>query len=271
MNNLTQRAQIHYEAAGLLPKVRAALATFGPEETVLTMSQLAALDQFHTRGLLATDELAKAAGLTAGMTVLDLGCGIGGPARYLAATHDVHVTGVDLSHSFIETARYLSQRCKLADRTTFLVGDVSDPPVSDGSVDRVFLQHVAMNVADRVALYRAIRRVLKPGGRLATYDIVARGGDPYFPVPWASTPEGSHLLSEDATREALTGAGLSIELWRDDTDVVAQWFAALQAGEQPAAVSLALLLGQDFTVMTRNLARSLREGRVGVLTAIARS
>jgi SAM-dependent methyltransferase len=271
MNTPTQRAQTsqtHYGGAGLLAKVQTALAAFGPEETVLTVPQLAMLNQFHTRGMLATGEIAEAMGLTAGMAVLDLGCGIGGPARYLAATYDVHVTGIDLSPSFIDTARYLSQRCDLGDRTTFLAGDATDPPVADGSIDRVFMQHVAMNIADRGALYRAIRRVLKLGGRFATYDIVAKDGAPHFPVPWAATPDSSHLLTEAETREALIAAGFSIDLWRDDTGAASHWFTALPAGGLPTGPSLALVLGADFAAMTGTLARNIREGRVGVLTAI---
>ncbi len=269
MDTPTQRTQTHYGGAGLIAKVQGALAVFGPEETVLTVPQLAMLDQFHTRGMLATGELAEAMGLEAGMTVLDLGCGIGGPARYLAANYDVRVTGVDLSASFVDTARYLSRRCALDDRTTFLAGDATEPPVAEGSIDRVFLQHVAMNIADRASLYRAIRRALKPGGRFATYDIVAKGDVPYFPVPWAVSPENSHLLTEAETRAALTAAGFSIDLWRDDTELAAQWFAKQLAGGPPAGPSLALVLGADFPVMISNLARNLREGRVGVLTATA--
>jgi cyclopropane fatty-acyl-phospholipid synthase-like methyltransferase len=265
----TSAAREHYKAAGLLPKVRAALAAFGPGETVLSAKQLAPLDQFHTRGIAATADLAVDMDLAPGMSVLDLGCGVGGPARYLAETFDVEVTGVDLSESFVETARYLSQRCNLAERTTFLVGDAADPPARAGSVDRVFLQHVAMNIADREALYRAIRRVLKPGGKFGIYDIVAVAGEPHFPLPWAKTPGGSHLLTMSRTSDVLTGAGFRIDVWRDDTQVAAQWFAAVRSGGPPTGPSLALVLGADFPGMTGNLARNLREGRLGVLMAVA--
>lgn len=268
METETSLDRTHYDPAGLLAKVQAALAALGPEQTVLSTKQLAALDQFHTRGILATGELAKEMGLAPGMTVLDLGCGLGGPARHLAETYGVDVTGVDLSESLIETARYLSRRCNLADRTTFLVGDAADPPAKPGSIDGVFLQHVAMNIADRGTLYRAIRRVLRPGGRFGTYDVVARAGDSHFPLPWARTGKDSHLLSEAQTREELSAAGFHIEVWRDDTEIATQWFAAVQAAGLRAGPSLALVLGPDFPVMTANLARNLGEGRLGVLMAV---
>ena len=269
MNILTRNALKHYAAPGLPARIQDALAAFGPEDTVLSVAQIAMLDQFHTRGIAATAEIAEAAGLDPDMVVLDLGCGIGGPARYLAATRGVQVVGVDLSPSFVDAARYLSQRCGLADRTLFHVGDAVDLPIEAESIDRVFLLHVAMNINDRAALYRSIRRVLKPGGKLITYDVVAKDGELHFPVPWSATPQGSCLLTQAETRNALVEAGLRIESWRDDTQTAAQWFAAMQAGGPPAGPNLGLVLGPDFPGMTGNLARNLREGRAGILLAVA--
>ncbi len=261
-------ARRHYEALGLLPKVQVALSAFWPEETLLSPKQLAPLDQFHTRGLQATAELANEMKLAAGMQALDLGCGLGGPARSLAATYSVDVTGVDLSESFVETARYLSERCGLADRTTFIVGDATAPPVKAASFDRIFLQHVAMNIADRATLYAAIRRALKPGGKFGMYDLVAGVGDLHFPLPWARGPEGSHLLTMSETRDALVAAGFEVDVWRDDSEAARQWFAAMQSAGPPDGPSLALVLGPDFPGMTGNIARNLREGRLGVLIAV---
>jgi SAM-dependent methyltransferase len=266
---LTRQAPKHDGTAGLLQRVRAALAALGPEDAPLSVAQLAALDQFHTRGLAATTELAAEAGLAAGMTVLDLGSGLGGPARTFAADWGVRVIGVDRSAPFVETARYLSRRCGLEERTRFELGDAAAPPVDAASVDCAFLLHVAMNVADRAALYGAIHRALRPGGRLVSYDIVARHGELHFPLPWAATPDGSHLLTADATRAALLAAGFRIALWRDDGDAAARWFAAMQAGGPPPAPHLGLVLDAGFPAMVANLARDLREGRAGVLAAIA--
>src|SRR5262249_54389677 len=148
--------------------------------------QLGALDQFHTRGLAATDELAKLAGITAEMSVLDVGSGVGGPARFLAATYDgCRVTGVDLSEPFVEAARYLTERTGQSGRVWFETASALELPFDDGDFDVVLLQHVAMNISDRARLYREIRRVLKSGGRFAIYDVVSNGGEPHYPVPWA--------------------------------------------------------------------------------------
>ena len=139
MTDATDRVRAHYDGPGLVDRIKTALSAIAPEDQPLTVPQLAMLDQFHTRGILATAELAGAAGLKAADKVLDLGCGIGGPARYLATMFGCSVTGVDLSPSFVEAAEYLTARCGLADRVAFKVGDALHLPFDDGAFDAVFL------------------------------------------------------------------------------------------------------------------------------------
>ena len=119
MTDTAAKVRDHYNAKGLTDRIKSALTAIAPENGTVTVAQLAPLDQFHTRGILATAELATAAGIESSTRVLDLGCGIGGPARYLAATFGCKVTGVDLSPSFIDAARYLTERSGLSDRVTF--------------------------------------------------------------------------------------------------------------------------------------------------------
>ncbi|KAA6464515.1 methyltransferase domain-containing protein [Acidobacteria bacterium AB60] len=268
MTDIVEKAREYYAATRLVDRIQSALLNIAPEQQALTVAQLAPLDQFHTRGLPATAELAHAAGITAGTRVLDLGCGIGGPARYLASTFGCRVVGVDLSPGFIETATYLSRRTGLSDRVLFEVGDAQRLPFPDAAFDLVFLQHVAMNIADRAALYSEVRRVLAPAGRLATYDIFQREGDVVYPVPWARDASASFLLTENQTRSTLEKAGFHVTLWRDDTQVAAEWFHATMAGPPPGPLNLGLVLGADFRVVVANLARNLREERVGVLSAV---
>ncbi len=268
MTETTAKVREHYNATGLTDRIKSALATIAPEAQTLTVAQLAPLDQFHIRGILATTELAAAAGLEPSTRVLDLGCGIGGPARYLAATFGCKVTGVDLSPAFIDTATYLTARCKLSDRVTFQVGDALHLPFEDAAFDAMFLQHVAMNVEDRLALYAEVRRVLTPGGRFATYDLVVRDGDVAYPVPWARDASTSFLLSETDTRTALEQAGFRAVFWRDDTGTAIDWFKAAMAGSPPSGLNLGLVMGPDFPAITSNLARNIRENRLGVLSAV---
>jgi len=268
MTDELDRVRDHYRATGLTERLKTALAVFGPEEERLKPEQLATLDQFHTRGLAATAELANLAVITADMSVLDVGSGIGGPARFLAATYGCEVTGVDLSDPFVEAARYLSARTGLDDKVSFEAGSALALPFEDGSFDAALLQHVAMNIADRPLLYHEIRRVLKPGAKFATFDVVLNGGDPHYPVPWAKTPGESFLLTAEATCEAIEAAGFGTLVRRDDTAAAKAWFSELRASGPPPSPNLGVVMGQGFPELTTNLGRNLMEGRLGILTAV---
>lgn len=268
MTDTTTRVRKHYNATGLTDRIKSALTTIAPDGETLTVTQLAPLDQFHTRGILATAELATAAGVNASMRVLDVGCGIGGPARYLAATFGCRVAGVDLSSSFVDAATYLTARSGLSDRVTFQVGNALHVPFEEAAFDAVFLQHVAMNVEDRVGLYGEVHRILAPGGKIAIFDLVLRDGDVVYPVPWARDASTSFLLTEGYTRKALDQAGFKAVFWRDDTKVALDWFEAFRASAPPSALNLGLVIGPDFPVISRNLARNVRENRLGVLSAV---
>jgi ubiquinone/menaquinone biosynthesis C-methylase UbiE len=258
----------HYRATGLTERLKAALAALGPEDQQLTPQQLGALDQFHTRGLAATAELAKLAGITADMSVLDVGSGVGGPARFLAATYGCRVTGVDLSEPFVDAARYLTERTGQNGQVSFQTASALELPFDDGRFHVVLLQHVAMNIADRAQLYREIRRVLNSGGRFATFDVVLNSGEPHYPVPWARTPATSFLLTAAATREAIEPAGFRALAWQDDTEMAKAWFAQMRAAGPPPSPNLGVVMGPDFAQLAANLGRNLMEGRLGILTAV---
>jgi SAM-dependent methyltransferase len=270
MTDTNTKVRAHYGATGLIDRIQSALATIAPENQTLTVAQLAPLDQFHTRGILATAELASAARLNPSTRVLDLGCGIGGPARYLASTFGCKVTGIDLSPDFVQAADYLTGRCGLSDRISYRTGDALHLPFADASFDTVFLLHVAMNIENRNALYNEVRRVLTPGGQLAIYDLVLRGGEVIYPAPWARDAATSFLLSEDDTRAALQQAGFRADLWRDDVQPALEWFKTLLAGPPPGGLNLGVVMGPEFAEMVANLARNIRENRLGVLAAVLR-
>jgi sarcosine/dimethylglycine N-methyltransferase len=268
MTDVLDGVREHYRATGLTARLKAALTAFGPEEQRLAPSQLAAVDQFHTRGLVATAELAKLAGIAADMSVLDAGSGIGGPARFLAATYGCRVTGVDLSEPFVDAARYLTERTGQGGQVAFETASVLELPFGDGHFDVALLQHVAMNISDRARLYREVRRVLKPGGKFATFDVVLNSGDPHYPVPWARTPATSFLLTAAATREVIEAAGFSTSAWQDDSEAAKAWIAQLRASGPPPSPNLAVVMGPDFAQLLANLGRNVLEGRLGILTAV---
>ena len=258
----------HYRATGLTDRLKAALLCFGPETQRLTPQQLGALDHFHTRGLAATAELGRLAGITSEMAVVDVGSGVGGPARLLAATCGCHVTGVDLSEPFVDAARYLTERTGQTGQVSFRVGNALELPFEEGRYDVALLQHVAMNIGDRKALYAELRRVLWPRGRLATFDVVSNGRDPLYPVPWARTAATSFLLTAAQTRDAIESAGFRTVIWRDDTSLAMEWSSQLRASGPPPSPNLGLVMGPDIAQLSANLGRNYLEGRLGLLTAV---
>jgi len=232
---------------------------------------MAPLEQLHLGGDTATRALAEWAEI-AGGRVLDLGCGIGGPARMLAHAFGCEVTGVDLTHGYCRDAAVLGRQVGLARRTRFACASAHDLPFAEASFPWVWTQHAAMNIPDKRAMYAEVARVLQPGGRLVLHDIVAGPGrEPYFPVPWASTPDASFLLPARGVHELLRGAGLRERAWEDLTRAAVQRVrdarARMRAGE-PEGLGPHLLQGPEFLEMRRNLARNLEEGRVGVVRAV---
>jgi SAM-dependent methyltransferase len=267
----THGVRDHYGTTSLVRRIDEALHHAGLADGIIGWADLAPLDQFHVRGLGATRELAEALGIDGGASLLDVGCGLGGPARFLAATYGCHVTGIDLSQPFIEAARMLTERCGLAGRVTFLQGDALDLPFTDALFDHAWTQHVAMNIADRVKFYRAIHRVLKMGGRLAIYDVALGDGGPLiYPVPWAREAGTSFLLTPEAMRNALAQAGFEEVSWIDKTDIAQAWAADMKAKRQksPAPLGLEVVMGSVFAEMAVNLGRNLLEGRVRIIQAV---
>jgi SAM-dependent methyltransferase len=269
----SESVQSHYGLDDLIGRVELALEQAGLGTAELNWSDLAPMDELHTRGLAATEELASGLQPEAGATALDVGCGLGGPARYLAAVHGCHVTGIDLSQPFIDVARMLTRRTRLEDRMTFVQGDALKLPFPDASFDHAWTQHVAMNIADKAGFYRSIHRALKPGGRLAIYDVVAGDSQPLiYPVPWAGEPAISFLATPEEMRASLRDAGFSEVSWEDATQKVLAWFATFQSAGQllPPQNTLnpGVIMGPEFFQRVANLGRNVTEGRARLIQTI---
>lgn len=240
-------------------------ANLGPED-------LSPVDEFHIRGAEATGELMELAGFGPEDRVLDVGCGIGGPARRLARERGCLVTGLELTEEYCRLAADLTARVGLAGQVAFQQGDAQAMPFGDASFDGVWTLHMSMNVPDKARLLGEIRRVLRPGGRLAMYEIVAGSGEAvHYPVPWASDPALSHLTTAEGLRSGLEGQGFRVVHSEDTSDRATEFFASLlerSRKEGPPALGLHLLLGPDMPKMATNMLHNLEEGRIRVLRLV---
>ena len=200
----TADVEAHWTRRGALARIDAALTEAGHDPQNLTPEILATVEHLHSGGLATTRDQAERIALTKDSRVLDMGCGIGGPARYLAHTYGCHVDGVDLTPELIETGRVLTERCKLADRVTLQLGNALDLPFPEQTFDVVWCQNVAMNIADKAGLLASVYRVLKPGGLFTSTEYsVGPGGEIIFPLPWAYDSSINFLDSEDVMRASL--------------------------------------------------------------------
>ena len=219
---------------------------------------------------MATAALAEAADIGPDDHVLDAGCGIGGPARHLARAYGCRVTGVDFTPEFVEVGNELTRRSGLANRVDIVQGDATAPAFPAGSFDVVWTQHAAMNIADKPGLYRSLRRVVKPDGRLALFDVVGGTTGPlHFPVPWAEDPAWSFLEPAETIRDLVEEAGFGVTLGEDLTEQAITFFTTAAAATAPRGATGHPHPREGHSRQVRKLARSFKEDRARVIRCVA--
>lgn len=273
MNKRDKSIKQHYGRKDLDSSIIAALEHAGKE--IKSQEDTSSFDEFHIRGREATIEIAELAGFSKGMKVLDLGSGIGGPARTIASEFGCFVTGIDLVGEYSRTAEILTERTGLSHMVTFKQGDMTDLPYEEGVFDAAITVHTQMNIENKTKLFEETARVLRTGGIFAIYEICSGSVYPqYFPVPWAGDRSISFLVSPDELREMLRKAGFKELKWRDVTALSLNWFReqlealASRPKDGPPLLGLNLLMGKSTSEKLMNVYRNLEERRISVVQGV---
>ncbi|MEM8646636.1 MAG: methyltransferase domain-containing protein [Pseudomonadota bacterium] len=253
----------HYTSGSLLDRLNAALMEDGADPDNPTIEALAPYDQFHGRGLDSTEQLAAGISVSASDHLLDIGSGIGGPARYMAARFGCNVTGIDLTEEFCDVARHLTSAMGLEDQVTIEQGNALAMPFADATFEGAYSMNVSMNIEDKTGFYGEIFRVLKPGGWLVLSELAqGPGGAVPYPAPWALTEESSFLSTPEETRAGLEASGFRIERFGDHV-AESKAFAAkvremVERGEKPPHRAISMIHGVLGETATANMAEASR-------------
>ena len=273
MRKFDKRVNKYYGPGGIMEKIEAGLNMAGKDPGSLTVDDLASIDAFHTRGRESTKEVAGLADIKKTDLVLDVGCGLGGTARYLAAQYGCKVAGIDLTEEYIAIGKKLTQMVSMGDRVELRQDSALEIPYDDEMFDIVWTEHVQMNIADKNRFYAEIARVLKPGGRLLFHDVFRGPGDPpRYPTPWAEDASMSTLVTETEARSIIEQAGLEIDQWLERTQESIEYFknkGAQIKAHGPPPISTHLLMGENSNKKVQNYIRNLSKGRVSVALGMA--
>jgi SAM-dependent methyltransferase len=264
----------HWGRGDVYALILAALKKMSKPLDALTLEDLAPVDQFHARGLPATVELADRLPIRAGQHIVDIGCGLGGPARYIAKRFNCKVSGVDITGPFVDAGNKLSALLGMEDRVTIEQGDGQHLPYRDAQFDGGYTQHVTMNVADRHAFFAEAYRVLKPGVFFAlTEHGLGSKGDVHHPLPWSEDGRGEYLVTPSETRALLQDAGFEdIDVEDTGAKYVAGYRMSLEKFEKGGLppLGLHLLMGETALQKMRNSARNIEEGRTHPFQLVCR-
>ena len=271
---IEQAVARHYAHGSLEETILNALALAGKDANHLTPKDLAPVDEFHVGGRQATMAFAEQFGVRPGMRLLDIGCGLGGAARYFAHEHGCQVTGIDLSGEYVDVANALAARVGLDERVSCELGSALALPFDPESFDAAYMFHVGMNIENKAKLFAEVRRVLASSGRFGIYDVMRLGaGELSYPVPWASGPESSFVADPASYRRLLVAAGFEVVKERDRRDFALEVFAQMRArgaAAGPAPLGLHIVMGASAALKVRNMIGDISSGLIAPTEMICR-
>ncbi len=265
----------HYGRSDLLGEIKRGLEAMGKKRETVTLDDLAAVDEFHVGGRQASIAFLDQLKPTPEQLFLDIGSGLGGPARFAADRYGCRVAGVDLTADYVTTGRVLCNWLGLGSKVSLRQGSALNLPLTDGTFDGAYMMHVGMNIEDKTQLCAEVYRLLQPGGCFGIYDIMTVGeGELSFPLPWSSEPATSFVATPEAYKDALRAAGFTITAERSRRDFALEFFvrqrAMIAAAGGPPPLSLHIVMGANTKEKLRNLVAGIEAGRVAPYEVIAK-
>lgn len=265
-----QSVEQHYQHGNLVAAIESALIKLGKDINTVTMADLAAVDEFHIGGRIATEHLLIQTNFSQKKHILDIGCGLGGAARFISDKYQNQVTGIDLTTEYIETGKTLCTWLGLTNKVHLQQGSALNLPFKEASFDGAYLLHVGMNINDKKQLFKEVYRVLQPGSQLAIYDVMQQ--DQYapesfnYPVPWASQAQSNFVATPLAYKQALTEAGFEIITENNRRDFALEFFQQLKdkAAKNGALAPLGLhtLMQASTAEKMTNIVKNITQGYV---------
>jgi len=265
----------HYLHGDLLNAIEAALPAIGKTTDNVTIEDLAPVDEFHTGGRLATDHLISQLDFSEQDTILDVGCGLGGAARYVASTYNTRVTGIDLTPEYITTGNALCGWLGLDKQVALKQGSALSMPFQENVFNGAYMLHVGMNIEDKVALFSEVFRVLKPGASFGVYDIMRMNvGELSYPVPWATEESTSKLSTPDQYKQALTAAGFEILKENNRHEFALNFFDKLRQAREANTglppLGLHILMQESTAEKINNMVSNISNALVSPIEIIVR-
>jgi SAM-dependent methyltransferase len=264
----------HWGRGDVYGLIISALAKAGKPLEGLTVEDLAPVDHYHARGFPATVELADRLPIRPGDHILDIGCGVGGPARYIAQRFGCRVSGLDITEPYVQAANKLTALLRMEGQVQVLLGDGQKLPYGDACFDGAYALHVTMNVADRPRFFAEAWRVLRPGAFFAlTEHGLGPQANPHHPVPWSEDGSGAYLVTPQQTQALLQGAGFTgIDVEEAGAKYLAGYKRAVQLAErgQLPPLGVHLLMGENAVLKMSNAGRNIEEGRTRPIEVICR-
>src|SRR5262245_29423480 len=266
MTNDIVAVRERYGTSGTMDRVIAFLRERGIDPERPKYQDFFPFDQLHGRGVEATREHIERAGINSTMHVLDLGCGVGGCSRVIAATCGCRVTAIDLTPQCVEIARELTRRCGMDGRIEFRHADALALPFAEATFDHVWCHNVTMNIPDKKELASEVARVLRHGGCFSCSEVgQGPGGALIFPLPWATDESASFLVTPAMMRQALEEGGLRVKEEIDLSEAILASLKEMRARAEsgdPPVNAVHVILGDDMGERIKNMSRSAMEKRV---------